>query len=47
MLTNFVKYGNICIVIALAIAEGYINLLFLMERRIMHVEGTSCVIQGY
>lgn len=29
MLTNCVKYGNICIVIALAIAVGYINLFFL------------------
>ena len=28
MLTNCVEYGNICIVIALAIAVGYINLFF-------------------
>lgn len=41
MLTIYSKYGNICIVIALAIAVGYINLFFKMERRISHVEGTS------
>lgn len=40
MLINHIKYGNIHIVIALAIAVGYIN-LFLLERRISHVEGTS------
>lgn len=41
MLTNCAKCGNICIVIALAIAVGYINLFFKMERRISHVEETS------